>query len=295
MVAAKYVIEEESSGYVKVNGAKLNYVIEGKGIPFMVLGSSKFYPKTFSKELREHLTLIFVDSRFFASSTTPFELEGISMDTFTDDVEHIRRTLDLDKIAVTGHSAHGILALEYGLKYPEHSSHVIMIGTPFWNPEHAKTREQFWEADASEERKRILKRNHERLTEKILSKLTPGEVFIKRYIANGPVWWYDPTYDSSWLWEGIKLNWEVWNHFISVIMKDYHIAHRLRRVTVPVFSALGRYDYGVPFYLWRDTNENFPILSYNLFEKSGHYPHFEESALFNRNLIDWIKSTSNMS
>jgi hypothetical protein len=30
-------------------------------------------------------------------------------------------------------------------------------------------------------------------------------------------------------------------------------------------------------------------LSYNLFEKSGHYPMFEEQALFDQKLLEWIR------
>ena len=49
---------------------------------------------------------------------------------FSDDVEQIRKALDIPKICVLGHSIHGNLALEYARKYPQHTSHVIVIGAP---------------------------------------------------------------------------------------------------------------------------------------------------------------------
>jgi pimeloyl-ACP methyl ester carboxylesterase len=34
---------------------------------------------------------------------------------------------------------------------------------------------------------------------------------------------------------------------------------------------------------------SIPNFSYNLFEKSGHYPMFEEPGLFDRKLFGWMK------
>lgn len=56
-----------------------------------------------------------------------------------------------------------------------------------------------------------------------------------------------------------------------------------------VFLAVGRYDYGILYCLWDDEKDKLPKLCYNMFKKSGHYPMFEEQALFDKKLIDWIK------
>jgi len=46
---------------------------------------------------------------------------------------------------------------------------------------------------------------------------------------------------------------------------------------------------GKALYLWDDYKDKLPNLSYNLFEKSGHYPQLEEQDLFDKKLIAWIK------
>ena len=53
--------------------------------------------------------------------------------------------------------------------------------------------------------------------------------------------------------------------------------------------SLGRYDYLVPYNTWDSRKNSVANLSYNLFEKSGHYPMFEEPALFEKKLIEWMK------
>jgi proline iminopeptidase len=279
------------SGFVTVDGTKLRYLIEGTGIPCMVIGSTIFWPRTFSRELRQQISLIFIDTRLFVPSHTSVEVDKITMNTLVDDVEQVRKTLGFDKIAVLGHSAMGLLALEYARKYPEYTSHVIMIGTPaFWNNDRAREiSTEYWETHASDERKGIVKRNKEKLTDDVLSKASPGEVIRMRYLADGPKWWYDPTYDGSWLWEELEVNADMWNHFFGVILNNYDIISG-DKITTSVFLALGQYDYGVPYRLWDDRKNELPKLSYNLFEKSGHYPMMEEEALFDKNLIDWIKN-----
>ena len=59
---------------------------------------------------------------------------------------------------------------------------------------------------------------------------------------------------------------------VAGLFRDYGEGKRTPRVTRPVFLASGRYDYLVPYTMWEGRKDSFPNLSYNLFEKSGHYP-----------------------
>lgn len=283
---------EKSSGLISVDGAELRYVMEGNGIPFVVFGSSTSnWPRaTFSQELRKHIKFIFMDSRPFLPADTPADVYKITMDNLVDDIEQIRRKLGYDKIAVGSHSSPPLVTLEYARQYPEHASHVIMIATPpYESDELNREAEKFWESDASDERKIILKRNHEKLTEDILGKVSPGKAYFLRYAANGPKNWYDPTYDCSWLFEDYDPDMDRFNRLYNEIFPEYDFTQG-DLITTPVFLAVGRYDYGNPYYLWDDYKDKLPNLSYNLFEKSGHYPQLEEQELFDKKLIEWIKS-----
>lgn len=282
---------EESSGIVTVEGAKLNYIIEGSGIPCIVIGSSIYYPRTFSQELRKHFKFIFLDLRHFVPSDETFEIDNITLDTYSDDIDQVRKALGLNKICILGHSIHSLLAFEYACKYPENTSHIIMIGIyPCGLAKGSRASDEFWELDASDERKMILKKNWENINEEAMKNLSPSEAFIKTYVTNGPKYWHDPTYDCSWIWEGVEVNMDVINHLFSAIFNEYDITESFPRIKSPVFLALGRYDYVVPYTLWDDVKEDFPNLSYNLFEKSSHTPQLEEQEIFDKKLIDWIKS-----
>ena len=193
-------------------------------------------------------------------------------------------------MCVVGHSLPGLLALEYTLRYPQHVSHSIVIGMPpFHNGDLSKIQAKFWEEDASADRKAILQENISHLPNATLQTLSPKDAFAMRYVRTGPKYFYDPSYDSSWAWIGRQFSAEMLNRFFGVILVDYDPRPRLARTTVPMFVALGRYDYAVPYDTWNEAKKRIPHLTFHLFERSGHFPMLEESALFDDRLIRWLE------
>ncbi len=281
--------EDKSSGVVTVNGVELPYFIEGEGIPCIIASEALVTSRALSKELRKHFRFIITDFRWNIPEDKLGDASKITLGTLIDDIEEVRKVLGLQKVCVLGHSIWGLIALEYARKYPEHTSHVIMNGTPpGWNSSIKNVGNEYWNSHASDERKLILKQNWEKLPEDTLSSLSPGEAFGLAYFTNAPKYWYDPTYDRSWLGEGVYWNMEVGDQVFNVIFADYDIAEG-DPIATPVFLSLGRHDYVVPYYLWDDQRDKITDLSYNLFEKSGHWAMLEEQALFDSLLIDWIK------
>lgn len=278
--------DKRPSEIVAADGTKLRYVIEGSGIPCVVVNGSH-YQRVFPKDLRRHLKLIFLDFRHSYEADAAAKLDTVTLDTLFDDIEQVRKTLGFDRIAVMGHSLPSLIALEYARKYPQHTSHVILIGAPpFMIPREQS--ESFWESDASEARKLADKRNREKITDEDLKKAPPGQAWKLYFVRNGAHYWYDPSYDSSWMLEGIAPNMNFMPR-VAVLLGNYDVGKRTPRVTTAVFLALGRYDYLVPYHTWNGRKDSFPNLSYNLFEKSGHYPMFEEPALFDQKVIEWMK------
>ena len=277
------------SGSITVDGTQLNYLMEGNGIPCVDIGSStaNWPKKTFSEELRKHIQFIFMDNRAFVPPDVPVNIRKVTVETAVDDVERLRQKLGFEKIAVSGCSYPALLALAYAQKYPDHASHVIMVDmTPYWNDKAQEAGEKYWEMHASDERKEILKRNHEQLTDEILSKVPPS---WRGYVRNAPKYWYDPAYDCSWLLEGFYINPDRMGHCLNEELPHYDFTQG-DEITTPVFLALGKYNFIGPCYLWDDYKDKLPNLSYNLFEKSGHYPMLEEQELFDKKLIEWISS-----
>lgn len=117
-------------GVIEIDRFKLGYKIEGYGKPALVIGSSIYYPRTFSEKLRENLQLIFVDHRGFANGPE-IDCSTLTIDTIIEDIESIRKDLKLDNFVIIGHSGHAYMALEYAKKYPCEALISIGVGKFF--------------------------------------------------------------------------------------------------------------------------------------------------------------------
>lgn len=279
--------QEASSGIVSVEGAELHYIIEGNGIPWLGLGHSESQRRILSPQLRNYIRFVFMDLRHDARSSSSLEIAKITLDTYLDDVDKVRDFLGLDKAAVFGHSHHAFIAMEYARKYPAKISHIIITGC---KPRAAWGEgDEFWEIDASDERKMIFNENRESIPGDKLNQMSPKERQVTTYIAMTPKLLFDPRGDLSSIVNAFDNDRAVFLHYQTSILKDYDII-KGPPISTPVFLALGRYDYISPYLLWDDRKDVLPNLSYNLFEKSGHFPMVEEQELFDRKLIEWLKS-----
>jgi len=282
-----------SSGVVPVEGAELHYIIEGKGLSCLVIGHSESQRLILSKQLRNHFRFVFMDLRHDALSNCSMEISEITLDTYLDDIDTVRKALQLNRCAIFGHSHHALIALEYARKYPSRVSHVIMTGCKPCTTG-PTVGDEFWESDASNERKMLFAQNWEEFLDQ-RREMSAKERHVATLVAMAPKLLYDPTEDMSFIKavEAIDNNVNVYLHYQLVILKDYDIAKRPKQVAAPVFLVLGRYDYVSPYILW-DKRKNFlPNLSYNLFHKSSHFPMIEEQELFDKRLIEWISIMHN--
>jgi proline iminopeptidase len=275
-------------GTVVADGIEFEYFVEGTGKTCMVVGDALTPSRSLSPRLKENLRFVFLFSRMTTPEEEVGDLSGVTMATLVDDIETARKALSLGPVCVLGHSISGILALEYARKYPQYATHVIMHGTPpFVDERTGPAVEAFWEQNASQNRRDALAANWDRISEDSLSKLPPSDAGILEYVTNAPRYFHDPTYDPAWLFDGAYWNDAAWSHLFDVIMATYDLADG-PTVDTPVFLAIGRDDFAVPFHFWDTEKDKVPTLSYHLFDQSGHYPMLEERELFDRLLLEWI-------
>jgi proline iminopeptidase len=275
-------------GHVYSSGFKLQYIVEGNGTPTIVVGSSLYYSRTFSKNLRNSLKLAFVDHRGFSP---PYEAKDtflFQLDSLVDDIELVRKELGFDKIIVIGHSGHAFMALEYAKKYSVNVSHVVMMcAAPNYSHEAHEAAQRYLNDSVCPERKAALAENLARLPQAI--EAAPEKAFITYCLLMGPKSWFDYNYDATKLWEGVEVNMAMFDYVWGKVFRDIDITKNLDKLQVPVFLALGRYDCLIPPpYLWEPIRDKFSNLTIRIFEKSGHAPQFEEPELFDQELLEWL-------
>ena len=283
-----------SQGTITVGAFTLPYRVEGNGHPTIVIGSSLYYPRAFSHNLRNYLRLVFMDHRGFAPSPGPVDNSEFELDRLVDDVEQLRQELGLGRVAVVGHSGHAYMALEYGKKYPEHTSHVVMIGiSPVLGPEMLEEAERNWQSIATPDRMAAEKENMLRLSDEELAALPPDQGFIQGYVRNAARVWHDPRFDCTPLWEDVTINMDMFGYVWGELFAAIDVTDGLDTFDRPVFMALGRSDFIVgPPSTWEPIKPHFKDLTVRVFEESGHTPQFEEPERFDRELLDWMKGHS---
>ena len=278
--------------YVKVGDIDIFYTIAGVGPTCLVpsLAGTPIYERTFTPALRDVMQLVFVELR--GNRTATGEIDALTFDAMVDDLDGVRRALGLGRVAVLGHSAHSILALAYAARYPESTSHVLAIaGAPGMTAGVLARRATYWDLVASPERKRILAENQARLTEEVLARLTPSERIIVPYAASGPLYFPDPTYDCTPLWEGHEqISERVFARFWGPQgqFAAFDPEASLPNVVAPVFIAQGVFDFIAPPHAWAGELEKLPNATYRAFERSGHYPQLDEPELFGEAVAGWL-------
>lgn len=274
-------------GTHEVPGAALSYVEQGRGLPLLILGSSIYYPRTFSANLCASCRLIFMDLRHFAHKLDT-ELVAITLETYCDDVEAMRIRLGLERFVLVGHSHHGNVALEYARRYPHRVSHLVLIGTPPCDVRCTlEAGQRYWKTNASSARKAALIRNQAQLDEAALAELPPGEAFVARYVAEGPRYWYDPHFDAAPLWRGVPIDTCAFMAFRDFFV-DYEFSWSLEELSAAVLVVMGRHDYVVPPSLWESRLPCLPPVTYRILDRSGHTPQLEEPETFDRLLLEWL-------
>jgi proline iminopeptidase len=214
----------------------------------------------------------------------PDERRTSRFGVLAEDLEAIRSDLGAERVAVLGHSVLGILAIEYGRRCPKAVSHVVAVGTPpFWDPPKLTSDGRlFFEADASEERKRVLRENLARLPEGA----SPGQSML----AQTPMRFFDPRFDAAPVFADSEFRPELLKHIMGALAKGWDVRSASESLCVPLLIAHGRYDYTVPYVLWEGVAETLPHTTMRLFNRSGHQPFLEEPDEFGTVVEDWMAS-----
>ena len=274
---------------IRVGGKTgLGYIVEGAGIPLLVVGSSLYYPRTFSRKLRQSCSLICLDLPHFAKPGSKFNRDSITFDSYAKHIEAVRATEGLERVVVVGHSHHGNVALEYAKRYPQRVSHIVMIGSPPVNVSQTiEAAERYWKSHAQENRKRILQERRSSVDTRHLASLSSSAAYVLQYVTDAPLYWNDPEYDASWLWKGMTFSMEA-IHAFRDLYQDYQLDWGRQVLDIPVLIVMGEHDYAVPHTLWRNILPNLGNVTFHLMKQSGHTPQLEQPDEFDRLLLRWV-------
>jgi proline iminopeptidase len=119
--------------YVPVDGAELYVRQIGAGHPVVVLHGGPDFDHSYLvpelDQVADSCRLIYYDQRGRGRSAAGVHPEDVTIESEVDDLDQVRRSLQLGRIAVLGHSWGGVPAMEYATRHSERVSHLILMNT----------------------------------------------------------------------------------------------------------------------------------------------------------------------
>ena len=277
--------QSQERGTIAVPGARLPYVVVGRGLPCIIYGSEIYYPRVFSQVFADALRCAHVAERGFVPGATRRDGVPFGVSEAVADIELARQQLGLERFVMVGHSIHGLVALAYAAKYPEHVTHVVAIGGVPSVPINSDSVRAYRTRQFSPGRQAQHDKN--RLALDSLTRAHPGRRVVASYIANGALYWADSTFDSTPLWNGVAIN-DTLVTDLQTTPFQWDLSGA--PVRVPAFVALGVHDYVAAPTLWEGVRTPFTSLKIRVFDRAGHTPQYENAADFDREVLRFLRS-----
>lgn len=282
-------------GFVDAHGVMIYYMTVGRGAPLMILhggpGASHDYFLPYLLPLARHNELVFIDERGSGRSQKLSDLSGYTVENMVEDAEDVRQALGLGKITLLGHSAGGVLAQAYALKYQKNLTHLILCSTfpstkqmnAVLAKEKASTPPDVQEKlDAMEKAGLFghgLPYQQNRYTDAYMTAAW-GEAYFPYLYQNHPDPNYDPVANGVMSWDLYRKMWGSDGEFvIDGNLKSVEYVDKLPTIHVPTLIVVGDHDECDPS-LSKEMHAKIAGSKLVILPKSGHMTFVDQPDLF---------------
>jgi L-proline amide hydrolase len=231
------------------------------------------------EELADERRVVFYDQLGSGNSALsgPHDSEMWVPELFVEEVDVLRKALDLDRVHILGHSWGGMLGMQYATGRPDGLVSLIVesspASVPAWMPELQRLR-----AELPPEVEATLREHEEAGATDDPAYEEAVMVFYQRHLCRVDPW-------PDWLVECFSIleaNPEVYRsmngpsefHVIGTI-KDWDITDRLGQIEAPTLVFSGRYDEVTPA-TTEAVHRGIPGSEYVVLEESSHTAQAEE-------------------
>lgn len=296
-------------GFVDADGILIYYkdlgcAYKARCAPLMVVhggpGASHDYFLPYLLPLVRHNRVIFIDERGSGRSERLEDVSQYTVENMADDVEAVRRALNLGKISLLGHSYGGVLAQAYAFKYQSNLSHLILASTfastkeinealarekAAMDPEHRARLEELERAGLFDKGRPW---EHGRYPAEYAD-LAWGWGYFPYIYQNHPNPNEDPENDNtSNSWELYREMWGSHGEFvIDGNLKSVEYVDRLHTIKVPTLIIAGDHDESDPV-MSKEMHEKIAGSELVIVPKSGHMTFVDQPNLFIKTVSEFV-------
>jgi len=282
-------------GKKNINGAELYYKIMGKGEPIVVLHGGPGLEHTYllpqMGKLSQRYQLIFYDQRATGGSIAGTDSSSITLDNFVKDLEGIRMAFDLDKMNLLGHSWGGMLAMFYGIKYPQNVNSLMLIGS-------GGARSDFWDDlyyNINRKRTTVdsLALTNIRVSEKY--KNNDVATLAKFYKTFFKPYFYDQdladSLSTTFTDRTLHNSRIIWERPLAHEVDNYDIRDQLSIIKSPTLIIHGDSDV-IPVKYAEEIHNRLENSDLVILEQCGHFPYIEVQDRFFRLISNFMDEIS---
>jgi proline iminopeptidase len=298
--AVSYKIEE---GYVDAGGLLIYYKSFGQGPPLLIVhggpGASHDYFLPYLAPLARHNRLVFIDERGSGRSEKLDDPTGYTVENMVEDVEAVRKELNLGTIALLGHSYGGVLAQAYALKYQQNLSKLILCSTFYSTSKMNEVFQKQLARMSPELRKRIQtlekaglfghgKPYEQNRYPEDYMKAAWGEGYHPYIHQRHPDPNEDPVAQGIISWDLYREMWGSHGEFvIDGNLKSVEYGDRLSSIHIPTLITVGDHDECDPS-LARYMSDKIVGSKLAIMPQSGHMTFVDQPNLFIRTVDEFL-------
>ncbi len=290
-------------GFVNANGVLIYYEEFGKGKPLMIVhggpGASHDYFLPYLLPLAKDNRLVFIDERGSGQSQKLQDSTQYTVENMVEDVEAVRKALDLGKMSLLGHSYGGVLAQAYALKYQQHLTHLILCSTFPSTSQMNQVLADIKKNMSPELRDRIdkmekaglfghgLPYQQNRYTDAYMIAAW-GEGYFPYLYQNRPDPNFDPVANGVMSWRLYREMWGSDGEFvIDGNLKSVEYVDKLSTIKVPTLITCGDHDECPPS-LAREMHDKIAGSKLVIFPHSGHMTFVDQPDMFIKTVDDFL-------
>ena len=264
--------------YVEVRG-------NAPGVPlFMVNGGPGFahdyvHCSDAWDAIAKHRRVVFYDQRGVGRSARLTKNQSCTLADQIEDLEAVRAHVGADHIDLLGHSYGGYLVMAYAARHPEHVRHLMIVDSaaPKWDDTVFLFKDVFPEGMGQQAAVQFAEAMGD--TEALATDLS--EYFKMLFLSPENRDRYMAIHREYGYVKSV-------NELLNADFKKYDLNPELPKFRFPTLVICGRYDMNVaPSVAWKIARA-IPGARFEVFEKSGHLPYFEEPEKFVRVIEEFL-------
>jgi proline iminopeptidase len=246
--------------------------------------------------LERNLRMVYFDQRGSGRSERPWTGD-YRIQTLVEDVDALRRSLGVGKIALIGHSFGGTLALEYAAAHPDHVAKMVLVDVLWDAPLQCRYRRRALEELRPDAYTRVAKDTVDsagvRRSDCELE--FRGLQGAEREAFSNAMMFPDSArrvvQDSVDKASGLRNTGELSNALFNAGLLNYQF-NKLDRLTMPVLVIVGGRDRAVGGPPQEVLSARLPHGKLVELPKGGHFPYLEEPERFTREVAAFIAAPS---